>query len=286
MPPTVAPSQRLGVVESCDSHDQPGFALTGIGRRADQRVVHPRVVTGAAPPSPALTTLSDSIVRPRLWCSSGSRSAMSKAFSVYVDVDPVNRVGVCGFPSSLHRHHRDAVLIADPTAGTVVGHCDRFAPARSADSGAASPTQPTTTTAGPASARTPISSPSTKPTAAPMYPPSRQPISTGDAKSPTMIAQRDPRAVISARRARAISDATSDGGHHDPGESQGHVAGPVIRRAGGGGGRRDHPALRPGAVASSRRHVESQRGHRIHHAVTRLGCRLRAAGCARSAGSG
>ena len=50
--------------------------------------------------APAVTTLSESKVRPRLWCSSGISSVTSKELSVYVAVEPVNNVGAWAFPSS------------------------------------------------------------------------------------------------------------------------------------------------------------------------------------------
>ena len=115
----------LGIAH--DPHDQPGLSLPGIRRRADQRVVDPRVVAAAAPPG-ADTDHAERIDR--------QPEALMQQRQQFGDVDGVVGVGrrrtgeqrrPVRLAEQLHGHHRNAVLIADTTTGTVVGHRDGFA---------------------------------------------------------------------------------------------------------------------------------------------------------------
>ena len=120
------PLQGFGIGQRHDPHDQPGLALAGVRGRADQGVVDPRVVAAAAPPGPDADH-AERIDR--------QAQALMQQRQQLGDVDGVfgicrRRPGEQGRPvrlaEQLHRHHRNAVLVADSTTGAVVGHRDGF----------------------------------------------------------------------------------------------------------------------------------------------------------------
>ena len=125
----------------------------------------------------------------------------------------------------LHGDHRDAVLVSDATAGTVVGHCEGFAQRD----------RPT----APAPQDQPRPQRVTPPWDHADHYPDHQtgcgtevsaddPSHQAGGRTPTMIVSFVGAVIVPAAPGRSATH--RDCGHHDPGEYQRHIAGTVVRR--------------------------------------------------------